>query len=83
VAIDTQEISTQVLVENGETIVLGGIFQQATTDDITKVPLLGDLPGVGRLFKSSIEKLEKRELLIFVTPKILTEQLKTQSPPPT
>ncbi|MCF2947631.1 type IV pilus secretin PilQ family protein [Paraglaciecola aquimarina] len=75
VAIDTQEISTQVLVENGETIVLGGIFQQASTDDTSKVPLLGDLPVVGNLFKNTAERLEKRELLIFVTPKILTDKL--------
>ena len=77
VAIDTQEISTQVLVENGETIVLGGIFQQASSNDVRKVPLLGDLPFVGYLFKNSQEVLEKRELLIFVTPKILTDKLRT------
>lgn len=75
VAIDTQEISTQVLVENGETIVLGGIFQQTSTDDVAKVPLLGDLPIVGNLFKTSQTINEKRELLIFVTPKILTNSL--------
>ena len=78
VAIDTQEISTQVLVENGETIVLGGIFQQTTADDISKVPLLGDLPGIGHLFKNTSIRNEKRELLIFVTPKILTDNLRTQ-----
>lgn len=78
VAIDTQEISTQVLVENGETIVLGGIFQQTTSDDITKVPLLGDLPVLGHLFKNTSVVSEKRELLIFVTPKILTDNLRTQ-----
>ena len=77
VAIDTQEISTQVLVENGETIVLGGIFQQSSSNDVRKVPLLGDLPFVGYLFKNSSEVLEKRELLIFVTPKILTDKLRT------
>jgi len=77
VAIDTQEISTQVLVENGETIVLGGIFQQSSASDIRKVPLLGDLPIIGYLFKNSSEVLEKRELLIFVTPKILTDKLIT------
>jgi type IV pilus assembly protein PilQ len=77
VAIDTQEISTQVLVENGETIVLGGIFQQSSTNDEKKVPLLGDLPFVGYLFKNTTEVLEKRELLIFVTPKILTDELRT------
>lgn len=75
VAIDTQEISTQVLVENGETIVLGGIFQHTSTDDVNKVPLLGDLPFVGNLFKNSTRIDEKRELLIFVTPKILTNNL--------
>ncbi|GBL03758.1 type IV pilus secretin PilQ [Glaciecola sp. KUL10] len=73
VAIDTQEISTQVLVENGETIVLGGIFQQISTDAVSKVPLFGDLPIVGNLFKRSSTLEEKRELLIFVTPKIITE----------
>lgn len=73
VSIDTQEISTQVLVENGETIVLGGIFQQTITDDIAKVPLLGDLPILGNLFKSSQKINDKSELLIFVTPKVLTE----------
>nr|WP_136251426.1 type IV pilus secretin PilQ family protein [Ningiella ruwaisensis] len=73
VAIDTQEISTQVLVENGETIVLGGIFQQTSTDDVSKVPLFGDLPIVGNIFKTSQKIEEKRELLIFVTPKIITE----------
>lgn len=75
VAIDTQEISTQVLVENGETIVLGGIFQQTSTDDVSKVPLLGDLPIVGNLFRNSQTINEKRELLIFVTPKILTDAI--------
>lgn len=75
VAIDTQEISTQVLVENGETIVLGGIFQQTISDADTKVPLLGDLPLVGGLFKNSQQINDKRELLIFVTPKILTDSL--------
>lgn len=75
VAIDTQEISTQVLVENGETIVLGGIFQQTLTDTATQVPLLGDLPLLGRLFRNKQQINDKRELLIFVTPKILTDAL--------
>lgn len=73
VAIDTQEISTQVLVENGETIVLGGIFQQVSTNDVAKVPLFGDLPLIGNVFKSTKKLEQKRELLIFVTPKIITE----------
>lgn len=71
VAIDTQEISTQVLVENGETIVLGGIFQQVSTSDESKVPILGDVPMLGKLFSSSSTVEQKRELLIFVTPKII------------
>lgn len=73
VAIDTQEISTQVLVENGETIVLGGIFQQVSTNDVSKVPLLGDIPYFGNLFKTTATIEQKRELLIFVTPKIIEE----------
>ncbi|QJR80552.1 type IV pilus secretin PilQ family protein [Alteromonas pelagimontana] len=75
VAIDTQEIKTQVLVENGETVVLGGIFQQINTDDISKIPLFGDLPGIGALFRNTSTISQKRELLIFVTPKIVTESL--------
>ncbi|WP_334050574.1 type IV pilus secretin PilQ [Alteromonas gracilis] len=74
VAIDTQEIKTQVLVENGETIVLGGIFQQSSSDGVSKVPLFGDLPLVGALFRNSSQLQQKRELLIFVTPKIVTER---------
>ena len=70
VSIDTQEIQTQVLVENGQTVVLGGIFQQQIINTTNKVPVLGDIPYVGRLFKSTSEFNEKRELLIFVTPKI-------------
>lgn len=75
VAIDTQEIKTQVLVENGETIVLGGIFQQVNSNDVSKVPLFGDLPVVGALFRNTSTVYQKRELLIFVTPKIITESL--------
>lgn len=74
VAIDTQEIKTQVLVENGETIVLGGIFQQTSSDGVTKVPLFGDLPVLGALFRNTSELQQKRELLIFVTPKIIMEK---------
>ncbi|MDO6473810.1 type IV pilus secretin PilQ family protein [Alteromonas sp. 1_MG-2023] len=75
VAIDTQEIQTQVLVDNGETVVLGGIFQQTSTSDVSKVPLFGDLPVVGNLFKRNASVYQKRELLIFVTPKIVAESL--------
>jgi len=74
-AINTQQISTQVLVDNGETLVLGGIYQQTIKKDVTKVPILGDIPGVGVLFRNTSESNSKRELLIFVTPKIVVESI--------
>ncbi|WP_425609021.1 type IV pilus secretin PilQ [Vibrio mediterranei] len=73
VAIDTQRIGTQVLVNDGETVVLGGIFQHAMTSKVDKVPLLGDIPGLGALFRRTYENIGKNELLIFVTPKIITQ----------
>jgi type IV pilus assembly protein PilQ len=73
-AIDTQRIGTQVLVNNGETIVLGGIYQQAIINTISKVPVLGDIPYFGWLFRNSNNFNEKKELLIFVTPRIVTER---------
>ncbi|MDI5837964.1 type IV pilus secretin PilQ [Shewanella xiamenensis] len=75
VAIDTQRIGTQVLVDNGETIVLGGIYQQNLISRVSKVPILGDIPLVGFLFRNSTDKNERQELLIFVTPKIVNEKL--------
>lgn len=75
VAIDTQRIGTQVLVNNGETIVLGGIYQQNLISRVSKVPILGDIPLVGFLFRNTTDKNERQELLIFVTPKIVGEQL--------
>lgn len=75
-AINTQEVGTQVLVKNGETIVLGGIFQHRTTYDESKVPLLGDIPLLGWLFKNTQREDTKQELLIFVTPKIIEQGLK-------
>jgi type IV pilus assembly protein PilQ len=72
-SIDTREVMTQVLVNDGETVVLGGIFETETRETISKVPLLGDIPGVGRLFKSTSNLSDKAELLIFVTPKVLRE----------
>ena len=74
-AINTQELNTQVLVDNGETIVLGGIYQQRTNIDERKVPLLGDLPGVGWMFRTKLRENRKTELLIFVTPKLIDESL--------
>ncbi|MFL7031939.1 type IV pilus secretin PilQ [Vibrio lentus] len=73
VAIDTQRIGTQVLVNNGETVVLGGIFQQSVSSTVDKVPLLGDLPVLGALFRRSYENVGKSELLIFVTPKVVIQ----------
>ena len=71
VAIDTQRIGTQVLVKDGETIVLGGIFQQSVSKAVDKVPLLGDMPLLGTLFRRNYLQENRSELLIFVTPKVL------------
>ena len=71
-SIDTQNITTQVLVANGETAVLGGIYEQTDREDETKVPLLGDIPILGSLFKQKTRTSNKSELLVFITPKILT-----------
>ncbi|BAJ03979.1 type IV pilus biogenesis protein PilQ [Shewanella violacea DSS12] len=75
VSIDTQRIGTQVLVNHGETIVLGGIYQQNLISRVSKVPILGDIPFLGFLFRSTSDKNERQELLIFVTPKIISEDL--------
>lgn len=71
-AIDTKHIQTQVLVENGGTVVIGGIYEQSDREDETKVPLLGDLPVLGNLFKQKTRTANKSELLVFITPKMLT-----------
>lgn len=73
VSINAQSITTQVLVNNGETLVLGGIYQQTIKNDVSKVPLLGDIPGLGALFRKTTSENKKRELLIFVTPRIVTD----------
>ncbi len=72
-SIDTREITTQVLVNDGQTVVLGGILETEKRDTINKVPFLGDVPGLGVLFRSKSRTDNKDELLIFVTPKILRE----------
>jgi type IV pilus assembly protein PilQ len=74
-SIDTQNIQTQVLVANGETAVLGGIYQQTERNDVDKVPFFGDLPIVGNAFKRRLKQDDKTELLIFITPKILDDNL--------
>jgi len=72
-SIDTREITTQVLVNDGQTVVLGGILSTTQREDDTKVPYLGDLPVLGHLFKNTIHKDDKDELMIFITPKIVRE----------
>ncbi|SCX28223.1 type IV pilus assembly protein PilQ [Nitrosomonas eutropha] len=74
-AIDTKQIVTEVLVENGGTVVIGGIFEQVEKRDRNQIPLLGDVPLLGNLFKNTAKRDDKRELLIFVTPRILNENL--------
>ena len=75
-SIDTRKVITQVLVDNGETVVLGGVFEQTKSQGSTRVPFFGDLPMVGVLFRSTTQNDKKRELLIFVTPKIIKDSLK-------
>ncbi|MFA9202380.1 MAG: type IV pilus secretin PilQ [Flavobacteriales bacterium] len=72
-AIDTNRVSTNVLVDDGQTVVLGGIFQNQTTKGTLKTPFLGDLPYVGRLFRKETQSNNKQELLIFVTPRLVSE----------
>lgn len=74
-AIATREVSTRVLVQTGETLVLGGAYESEQTNNATKVPLLGDIPIIGRLFRRNSDRSSQRELLVFVTPKILAEGL--------
>lgn len=78
VAIDTQSINTQVLVGNGETAVLGGIYEQTDRTDVDKVPFFGDLPIMGNLFKRKSIISDKTELLIFITPKIMDDRMTLQ-----
>lgn len=70
-SIDTRELQTQVLVDNGETVVLGGIYEQDKNNTVNRVPFFSDLPIVGTLFRSTIRENDKSELLVFVTPKIV------------
>ena len=73
VAIAEDSISTNVIVEDGQTVVLGGVFRNNKSNGVEKVPFLGDLPYVGRLFKSDVRRNDKQELLIFVTPKLIND----------
>ena len=73
-SINTKSVQTQVLVENGGTVVIGGIFEQEEREDITKVPWLGDVPYLGNLFKSRTKSSTKTEMLIFLTPKVVSDR---------
>ena len=73
-SIDTKSVKTQVLVENGGTVVIGGIFEQNEREDVSKVPWLGDVPYLGNLFKTRTTSRTKTEMLIFLTPKVVTDR---------
>lgn len=79
-AIDTQQVKSQVLVNDGETLVIGGIYEQTTVNNVVRTPFFGDLPYVGRLFRNKSGSNERRELLIFVTPKIVRQELASTMP---
>jgi type IV pilus assembly protein PilQ len=74
IAINTKHIRTQVLVENGGTVVIGGIFELTETENEARVPLLGDLPAVGNLFKTKTRTANKQEMLVFITPKMIADR---------
>ena len=73
-SIYTKRVKTQVLVENGGTVVIGGIFELTEKDSVAKVPLLGDIPVVGNLFKNRTRSSRKEEILVFITPNIISDQ---------
>ena len=73
-AINTKHVQTKVLVENGGTVVIGGIFEQNDREDVSKVPFLGDVPYLGNLFKTRTKSSSKTEMLIFLTPKVITDR---------
>jgi type IV pilus assembly protein PilQ len=73
--INTQSVETNVLVNNGETVVLGGVYEQTKSTSISRVPFFADIPIIGALFRNRVEQDDKSELLIFVTPKIIKEGL--------
>jgi type IV pilus assembly protein PilQ len=75
VAIDTKHVKTEVLVDNGGTVVIGGIYTQQTSENTSRIPFFGDLPYVGFLFKNNAKIDNKTELLVFITPKIVTDKL--------
>ena len=75
IAINTKHVKTQVLIENGGTVVIGGIYQQTDRTDITRIPVLGELPYIGFLFRNNTSSTNKTELLVFITPRVVNERL--------
>ena len=73
--VDTNRVETSVLVTDGETVVLGGIFQQEKRESLSKTPFLGDLPWIGTLFRKTTKIDDKQELLIFITPRLMKDAL--------
>jgi type IV pilus assembly protein PilQ len=74
-SINTNKVTTQVLVENGGTVVIGGVYLQQQSNGVNKVPLLGDIPVLGFLFRSKAKLDNKSELLVFITPKIIKDAM--------
>ncbi|THF60212.1 type IV pilus secretin PilQ [Pseudothauera rhizosphaerae] len=74
-AIDTKNVKTEVLVENGGTVVIGGIYEEEETENVTRVPLLGEIPVLGALFRTTSKGASRNELLVFITPRIISEAL--------
>jgi type IV pilus assembly protein PilQ len=73
-SIDTRKITTQVTINNGQTVVLGGVYEVTKADDLYKVPFFANIPWVGNLFKNSVDSRQKVELLIFITPHIIKDE---------
>ena len=78
-SIDTQSVTTQVLVDNGETVVLGGVYERASGEQVSRIPFFGSLPGIGWMFRNRMNFDDQSELLIFVTPRILDESLNARN----
>lgn len=74
-AIDTKKVKSEVLIENGGTVVIGGIYEESDTNTTEQVPLLGDIPVLGHLFKTNMKNSERREMLVFITPRIVSDAL--------
>ncbi len=74
-SIDTKNVTTQITVNNGDTAVIGGIYEETSNNTINSVPFLGEIPVIGYLFKQTSRTTEKTELLIFLTPRVIKESL--------